>query len=127
VRNRSVTFFFSALLLVFRETIGGRMTGHDSYFFPSCGLASSSPLAVPQLLAFGEMSHTSVWRVESDHGASHLSICRQGTRAAPSGHRGVHPVLRGIPPLFQFLAGAYLVLNAIGWPAPPGLRRLPWR
>jgi hypothetical protein len=29
----SVTFVgFSALLLVFRETIGGRMTGCDSYF-----------------------------------------------------------------------------------------------
>jgi len=29
----SVTFVgFSALLLVFRETIGGRMTGYDSYF-----------------------------------------------------------------------------------------------
>src|SRR5215469_7608202 len=97
----SVTFVgFSALLLVFRETIGGRMTGYDSYFtlsFMQAGFIVAAGGLLPQLLAFYEMSHTSVWRAEPDHGDSHLSICRQDTGAAPSGYQGVHPVLRWVP------------------------------
>jgi hypothetical protein len=65
----SVTFVgFSALLLVFRETIGGRMTGYDSYFtlsFMQAGFIVAAGGLLPQLLAFYEMSHTSVWRASS--------------------------------------------------------------
>jgi hypothetical protein len=53
---------------VFRETIGGRMMGYDSYFTLSFMQASFIVAAgglLPQLLAFYEMSHTSVWRASS--------------------------------------------------------------
>src|SRR5262245_66557829 len=65
----SVTFVgFSALLLVFRETIGGKLTNYDSYFtlsFMQAGIIVTAGGLVPQLLAFFEMPHASVWRQSS--------------------------------------------------------------
>ena len=65
----SVTFVgFSALLLVFRETIGGKLTGYDSYFtlsFMQAGFIVTGGGLLPQLLAFYDLSHTSVWRAAS--------------------------------------------------------------
>jgi hypothetical protein len=55
---------FSALL--FRETIGGRMTGYNSYFtlsFMQAGFIGAA--GGSQLLAFYERSHTAVWRAPS--------------------------------------------------------------
>jgi hypothetical protein len=120
-----VTFVgFSALLLVFRETIGGRLTGYDSYFTLSFMQASSSRLAglLPQLLAFYELSHTSVSRPSSLIIAVPVFLfvgkvpgrCRAATKESI-------PFYIGFLPLLQFLAGAYLVVNAVGWPVPPHL------
>src|SRR5262245_22252276 len=65
----SITFVgFSALLLVFRQTIGGKMTSYDSYFtlaFMQVGFIVTAGGLLPQLLAFFEMTHTSVWRASS--------------------------------------------------------------
>src|SRR5262245_4979155 len=65
----SVTFVgFSALLLVFRETIGGKMTRYDSYFtlsFMQAGFIVIAGGLLPHLLAFYGMSETSVWRAAS--------------------------------------------------------------
>src|SRR5215831_9273860 len=65
----SVTFVgFSALLLVFRQTIGGKMTDYDSYFtlaFMQAGFIVTSGGLLPQLLAFFDMSHALVWRGSS--------------------------------------------------------------
>src|SRR5260370_4642744 len=62
----SVTFVgFSALLLVFRETIGGKMTRYDSYFtlsFMQAGFIVTAGALFPHLLAFYGMSETSAWR-----------------------------------------------------------------
>src|SRR3974377_188859 len=65
----SITFVgCSALLLVFRETIGGRMTSYDSYFtlsFMQAGFIVPAGGLLPQLSAFFESLHTSVWRTSS--------------------------------------------------------------
>src|SRR5260370_19315590 len=65
----SVTFVgFSALLLVFRETIGGKMTRYDSYFtlsFMQAGFIVTAVALLPHLLAFYGMSETSAWRAAS--------------------------------------------------------------
>ena len=122
----SVTFVgFSALLLVFRETIGGRMTGYDSYFtlsFMQAGFIVAAGGLLPQLLAFYEMSHTSVWRASSLTMAIPIFLFVAkipGRRRAAT--KASIPFYVGFLLLFQFLAGAYLVLNAVGWPAPPQL------
>jgi hypothetical protein len=122
----SVTFVgFSALLLVFRETIGGRMTGYDSYFtlsFMQAGFIVAAGGLLPQLLAFYEMSHTSVWRASSLIIAIPIFLFVgkiPGRRRAAI--KESIPFYVGFLLLLQFLAGAYLVLNAVGWPTPPHL------
>src|SRR5215813_15224253 len=122
----SVTFVgFSALLLVFRETIGGKMTSYDSYFtlsFMQAGFIVTAGGLLPQLLAFYEMPHTSVWRASSLIMAILIFVFVSTT---PSRRRAATnepvPLYVGLLLLLQFLAGAYLLLNAIGWPASPHL------
>src|SRR5215813_9611559 len=76
-----------------------------------------------QLLhAFYEMSHTSVWRASSLTMAIPIFLFVAkipGRRRAAT--KASIPFYVGFLLLFQFLAGAYLVLNAVGWPAPPQL------
>jgi hypothetical protein len=122
----SITFVgFSALLLVFRETIGGRMTGYDSYFtlsFMQAGFIVTAGGLLPQLLAFYEMSHTAVWRTSSLIMAVpvFLFVATVPGRRRAATKKPV-PFYVGFLLLLQFLAGAYLVLNAVGWPSPPHL------
>jgi hypothetical protein len=122
----SITFVgFSALLLVFRETIGGRMTGYDSYFtlsFMQAGFIVTAGGLLPQLLAFYEMSHISVWRAASLIMAVPIFLfvaTVPGRRRAAT--KQAVPFYVGFLLVLQFLAGAYLVLNGVGWPAPPRL------
>src|SRR5215470_12814952 len=65
----SVTFVgFAALLLVFRQTIGGKMTDYDRHFtlsFMQAGFIVTAGGLLPQLVAFYNMSQASVWRVSS--------------------------------------------------------------
>jgi len=122
----SVTFVgFSALLLVFRETIGGKMTSYDSYFmlsFMQAGFIVTAGGLLPQLLAFYEIPHNSVWRMSSLIVAVLIFVFVFTT---PSRRRAATnesiPFYVGLLLLLQFLAGAYLLLNAIGWPASPNL------
>jgi len=122
----SVTFVgFSALLLVFRETIGGKMTSYDSYFtlsFMQAGFIVAAGGLLPQLLAFYQMPHTSVWRASSVIMAvlifAFVATTPRRRRAATN---EPVPFYVGLLLLLQFLAGAYLLLNAIGWPASPNL------
>jgi archaellum biogenesis protein FlaJ (TadC family) len=125
----SITFVgFSALLLVFRETIGGRMMSYDSYFtlsFMQAGFIVTAGGLLPQLLAFYEMSHTSVWRTSSLILAIpiFLFVARIPVRRRTATKESI-PFYVGLLLLLQFLAGAYLLLNAVGWPAPPNLAPL---
>src|SRR5215468_4975924 len=120
----SVTFVgFSALLLVFRQTIGGKMTSYDSYFtlsFMQVGFIVTAGGLLPQLLALFEMSHTTVWRESSVIMAIPIFLfvaTTPGRRRAATNEP--IPFYVGLLLLLQFLAGIYLVLNAIGWPASP--------
>src|SRR5262249_52024881 len=122
----SVTFVgFSALLLVFRQTIGGKMTDYDSYFtlaFMQAGFIVTSRGLFPQLLAVFDMSHDSVWRASSVIMAIPIFLfvaTTPGRRRAAVSERV--PFYVRLLLLLQFLAGASLVLNAVGWPAPPNL------
>jgi hypothetical protein len=122
----SVTFVgFSALLLVFRDTIGGRMTRYDSYFtlsFMQAGFIVAAGGLLPQLLAFYEMSHISVWRASSLIVAMlmFLFVAKIPARRRAATKEPI-PFYVGFLLLVQFLAGVYLVLNAVGWPTPPQL------
>jgi archaellum biogenesis protein FlaJ (TadC family) len=122
----SVTFVgFSALILVFRQTIGGKMTSYDSYFtlaFMQVGFIVAGGGLLPQLLAFFEMSHASVWRVSSVIMAIPISLF---VAATPGRRRAATnepiPFYVGLLLLLQFLAGVCLLLDAVGWPVPPNL------
>ena len=122
----SVTFVgFSALLLVFRQTIGGRMTSYDSYFtlaFIQVGFIVTAGGLLPQLLAFFEMSHALVWRESSVIMAIAIFLFVATTpRRRRAATRERVPFYVGLLLLLQFIAGACLLLNAVGWPATPNL------
>jgi archaellum biogenesis protein FlaJ (TadC family) len=122
----SITFVgFSALLPVFRETIGGGMTSYDSYFtlsFMQAGFIVTAGALLPQLPAFYEISHTSVWRTSTLIMAVpiFLFVAKVPGQRRTAAKESI-PFYVGLLLLLQFLAGAYLLLNAVGWPAPPNL------
>jgi hypothetical protein len=101
------------------------MTGYDSYFtlsFMQAGFIVTAGGLLPQLLAFYEMSHISVWRAASLIMAVPIFLfvaTVPGRRRAAT--KQAVPFYVGFLLVLQFLAGAYLVLNAVGWPAPPRL------
>jgi hypothetical protein len=122
----SITFVgFSALLLVFRQTIGGNMTSYDKYFtlsFMQAGFIVAAGGLVPQLLAFFEMSNAAVWRASSVIMALPIFLfvaTTPGRRRAATD--APIPLYVGLLLVLQFLTGACLLLNAFGWPAPPSL------
>jgi hypothetical protein len=122
----SITFVgFSAMLLVFRQTIGGKMTSYDSYFtlaFMQAGFIVTAGGLLPQLLAFFEMPLASVWRESSVIIAVPLFLFVVTTpRRRRLATKEPVPFFVGLLLLLQFLAGGGLLLNAIGWPAPPNL------
>jgi hypothetical protein len=122
----SVTFVgFSALLLVFRQTIGGKMTKYDSYFtlsFMQAGFIVTAGALLPQLLALYDMPNASVWRASSVIVAVAILVFVVMTprrrRVATS---EPVPFYVGLLLFLQFIAGVYLLLNAVGWPSPPSL------
>jgi hypothetical protein len=122
----SVTFVgFSALLLVFRQTIGGKMTKYDSYFtlsFMQAGFIVTAGALLPQLLALYDMPNASVWRASSVIVAVAIFVFVVMTprrrRVATS---EPVPFYVGLLLFLQFIAGVYLLVNAAGWPSPPSL------
>jgi hypothetical protein len=113
------------MLLVFRQTIGGKMTRYDSYFtlaFMQAGFIVTAGGLLPQLLAFFEMPLASVWRHSSVIMAVPVFlfvITTPGRRRAATNEP--LPFYVGLLLVLQFLAGAGLLLNGFGWPAPPNL------
>ena len=122
----SVTFVgFSALLLVFRQTIGGKMTKYDSYFtlsFMQAGFIVTAGGLLPQLLAFYDMPNASIWRASSLVVAVAIFVFVVITprrRRVATGEP--MPFYVGLLLFLQFIAGAYLLVNAVGWFMPPSL------
>jgi len=77
---------------------------------------------LPQLLAFYGMEPASVWRASSVIMAAPIFLFVATTpRRRRHATNETAPLYVSLLLLLQFLAGSYLLVNAFGWPAPPGL------
>jgi hypothetical protein len=128
----SITFVgFSALLLVFRETIGSRMTGYDSYFmlsFMQAGFIVTAGGLLPQLLAFYDMSHTLVWQASSLIMAIPIScLSQRRPRGAGQPPRSEFPFTWGSCFFFSFSPGRTCCSTPSAGPRHPSSLRLPSR
>jgi hypothetical protein len=122
----SITFVgFSALLLIFRQAMGGAITRYESYFmlaFMQVGFIVTSGSLLPPALALYGMSPTAVWRVSSITMAIPVfvfAVTLPGRRRAAT-HQRI-PMFVAILLILQLLFGVYLLLNAIGMPASSGV------
>jgi hypothetical protein len=121
----SITFVgFSALLMIFRQTIGGAMTRYDAFFtlsFIQTGFIVTAGSMLPQLLALFEWSHGAVWRVSSTILAmtilSFVATFPARRRAATEDRA---PLYVNVLLVVQALIAVSLILNAIGKPLEPG-------
>jgi hypothetical protein len=122
----SITFVgFSALLLVVRGTIDGKMTGYDSYFtlsFMLAGFIVTAGGLLPQLLALYGMSQESIWRTSSTlmAGPVLLFVVTTPARRRAATKEAI-PFYIWCLLFLQFLMGLYLLANAAGRPIEPGL------
>ncbi len=117
----SVSFVgFSTLLIVFRQSAGGRLTHYDSYFvltFMQAGFVVSAGALVPLLLALLGLSEGAALRAASALTA--IPICVfvatvPGRRRVATG--GPTPTFVRILLALQGLAGVSLLLAALGTP-----------
>jgi hypothetical protein len=114
----SVTFVgFSALLLVFRQTIGGATTRYDSYFivaFMQVGFVVAGGCLLPPLLALFGLAESTVWRTSSGVAAipilMFVATVPRRRRAATGGPA---PVFVRLLLLLQLFMGLYLLANAM--------------
>ena len=121
----SITFVgFSALLMIFRQTMGVAITKYDNFFtlsFIQTGFIVTAGSMLPQLLALFEQSHGTVWRVSSTIMAI-IVLSFVGTfpvrRRAATGARA--PLYVNILLVFQGIIAASLISDAIGKPLEPG-------
>jgi uncharacterized membrane protein YhaH (DUF805 family) len=120
----SITFVgFSALLLVFRQTIGGRMTPYDAFFtlsFVQAGFIVAMGALLPPLLALYALGEETVWRISSAIAAALIlafvaAFPARRRRAAGSSA----PIYVWILLAMQALAGLELASGAIGKPLGP--------
>jgi hypothetical protein len=122
----SITFAaFSALLLIFRQAMGGTLTRYESYFvlsFLLAGFIVTAGALLPSLLALYGLAPTTVWRLSSIIMAIPVLVfvvTLPRRRRAASHHR--------VPPYVwillcaQMLIVLYLVMNAIGTPVETGV------
>jgi hypothetical protein len=122
----SVSFVgFSTLVIVFRQSAGGRLSAYDSYFvlsFMQAGFIVTAGALLPPLLALYGLSKDEVLRVASAITAIPIGWFvatlprrrRTATGAAMPGFIRLFLVL-------QLLAAVTLVLGAVGRPLGPGL------
>ena len=114
----SVTFVgFSALLLVFRQTIGGAMTRYDSYFimaFMQVGFIVAGGSLLPPLLALFGLAEVTVWRVSSLIAAIPIVLFVAAVprrRRAAAG--GPAPFFVRLLLVLQLMMALYLLVNAM--------------
>jgi len=120
----SVTFVgFSALLLVFRQTVGGTTTRYDSYFllaFMQVGFIVAGGSLLPPLLALFGLTETTVWRLSSAAAAVPIVLfvvtVPRRRRAAVGGPT---PLFVRLLLLLQLMLALYLLANAAAMPFAP--------
>jgi len=120
----SITFVgFSAILLIFRQAIGGAMTRYDTYFmlsFIKSGFIVTAGSLLPPVLALYGLSPSAVWRVSSVTMAIAVFmfvVTLPGRRRAASRQR--IPMYILILLFVQVLIASYLLINGIGGPIEP--------
>jgi hypothetical protein len=122
----SVSFVgFSSLVIVFRQSAGGRLSSYDSYFvlsFMQAGFIVAAGALLPPLFALYGATEERVLRVASAITAIAIwlfvaSVPRR--RRAATG--GPAPTFIRLFLFLQLLAGLGLVLGALGRPLGPGV------
>jgi hypothetical protein len=121
----AITFVgFSALLLFFRQTLGGGLTKYDAYFtlsFIQPGFIVTGGALLPPLLALCGFDRDDVWRVSSALTAVMIVLFVATVPARR--HAAVDepvPVYVAALLALQALGALVLVANAIGQPLAPG-------
>jgi len=120
----AVTFVgFSTLLIVFRQTIGGKLTPYDVYFvlsFMQSGFLVATGALLPPLIALYGLAPENVWRLASAIIAvPYLFFVASvpGRRRRATGTSV--PLFIAIPLGCQALAVLAFALEALGWLVPP--------
>ncbi len=122
----SVSFVgFSTLVIVFRQSAGGRLSSYDSYFvlsFMQAGFIVTAGALLPPLFALYGLSEGAVLRVASAITAIPIawfvaSVPRRRRAATGAATLGFIRLLL----LLQLGAGVALVLGALGRPLGPGV------
>jgi len=121
----SVTFVgFSALVIVFRQTIGGEMSRLEvliTRIFIQLGFMVTASAMLPPLLALFDLPQPMIWRVASLAAAIPslaFAVTYPGRRRAASGVPTPLPVWFDI--LVMLIAVALLAWNALGISIRPG-------
>ncbi len=121
----AITFVgFSALLLVFRQSIGGGVTRYDAYFtlsFIQPGFIVTAGALLPPLAALCGLGEATAWRVGSALTA--LPVFLFVVTVPARRHQAVDeplPIYVKTLLALQGLAGLILIANAIGRPFPSG-------
>jgi hypothetical protein len=121
----SITFVgFSALLLFFRQTLGGGLTKYDAYFtlsFIQPGFIVTAGALLPPLLALCGLPPETVWRVASALTAVPIFlfvVTVPGRRRAAVNEP--MPIYVATLLVLQALGGLALIANAVGRPFAPG-------
>ena len=121
----AVTFVgFSALLLVFRQSIGGGATKYDAYFmlsFIQPNFIVTGGALLPPLLVLCGLGETMVWRVSSALTA--LPILLFVVTVPARRHAAIDepiPLYIRVLLVLQFAGALVLIANAAGRPFAPG-------
>ena len=122
----SVSFVgFSTLLIVFRQSVGGRLTSYDTYFvlsFMEAGFIVIAGALLPPLLAFSGLAPHVVWRVASLLTALPIFLfVATVPRRRRVATRGPMPTFIRVLLALQGLAGISLVVCALGGPIAPAV------
>jgi hypothetical protein len=117
VATVSITFVgFAALLIVIRQSLGGELTGYDTYFtlaFIKAGFIVTAGALVPPLLVLYGWPEPLVWRVSSVATAAAILVFVASVPARRRAATG-RPVPRFVGALLslQTAAAGALLLNA---------------
>ena len=121
----AITFVgFSALLIVFRQSIGGGATRYDAYFtmsFIQPNFIVAGGALVPPLLALCSLSEDTVWRLSSALTAFAilLFVVTVPTRRHAAVDEPI-PLYIRVLLVLQFSGALLLIANAAGRPFAPG-------
>ncbi|HEX4600641.1 MAG TPA: hypothetical protein VH116_04540 [Gemmatimonadales bacterium] len=122
----SVSFVgFSTLLIVFRQSVGGRLTSYDTYFvlsFMEAGFIVIAGALLPPMLWFSGLPPQTVWRVASLLTALPILLfVATVPRRRRVATQGPMPLFIRVLLGLQGLAGINLVVSALGGPIVPGV------